>query len=44
MSFGPRLANGASPEASARDNLKTIALVAAAVESARSGVVATPAR
>ena len=32
------------PEASARDNVRTIALVAAAAESARSGMVAAPAR
>ena len=35
---------GREPEASARDNARTIALVAAAVESARSGVAAVPAR
>ena len=32
------------PAASARDNLRTIALVAAAAESARTGVVAVPGR
>jgi predicted dehydrogenase len=34
---------GREPEASARDNLRTIALVAAAVESARTGVAVAPA-
>ncbi len=42
--FRSAIAERREPRASARDNLKTIALVAAAVESARSGVVATPAR
>ena len=36
--------DGREPEASASDNVRTIALVVAAVESARSGGVAAPAR
>ena len=36
--------DGRAPEASASDNVRTISLVAAAAESARSGIVAVPAR
>lgn len=42
--FRSAIRDGREPEASARDNVRTIALVAAAVESARSGVAAAPAR